>query len=181
MSTQVCTKCELEFPVDQFGTYKNRNRVLIYKRCATCRANYKSEHYRKNEEAYKSRAKTHLENNREHHRIRSRKYREDHYEHLSQLAKQRYTSEQGRVANKMRSRKYRENPINRMKEKARGAVNSLVRKGVLSKPSTCMECSKLGKVEAHHDDYSKPLEVLWVCRKCHFRKHTINEGHNSKE
>lgn len=27
------------------------------------------------------------------------------------------------------------------------------------------ECS--GKVEAHHEDYSKPLEIIWVCRHHH--------------
>lgn len=181
MDTQVCTKCNSELPIEQFGFYKNRKNILRYRRCKSCVASYKNEHYRNNEDLYKLRAKNHLNDNREHHRNRSRKYREDHYEHLSRLAKERYTSEEGREANRLRSRKYRENPTNRMKEKARGVVNSLVRNGIISKPSGCVECGKLGKVEAHHDDYNKPLEVLWVCRKCHFKKHTINEGHNSKE
>ena len=28
------------------------------------------------------------------------------------------------------------------------------------------KCGKV-KVEAHHEDYSKPLEVIWLCRKHH--------------
>jgi len=43
--------------------------------------------------------------------------------------------------------------------------------GILSKPSECCMCQKPKKVEAHHDDYSKPLDVLWVCRQCHLKKH----------
>jgi hypothetical protein len=27
------------------------------------------------------------------------------------------------------------------------------------------------KSEAHHSDYSKPLEVEWMCRPCHNREH----------
>jgi len=38
---------------------------------------------------------------------------------------------------------------------------------------TGMACSKCGKpkAEAHHEDYDKPLEVIWLCSSCHRRKH----------
>lgn len=181
MNTQVCTKCNLEFPKESFGTYKNRSNILFYRECKDCRAKRKSEHYRKNEEAYKLRAKNHFNDNREHHRKLSKEYNEKHRERLSRIAKERYTSEEGREANRLRSRKYRENPINKLKEKARGIVNKRIQSGKMVKPETCVECGAFGKVEAHHEDYNKPLEVLWVCKRCHFKKHTINEGHDSKE
>lgn len=51
------------------------------------------------------------------------------------------------------------------KYKARTAVNNALRDGRLKKePCRCGEV----KVQAHHDDYSKPLDVRWVCRRCHW-------------
>lgn len=43
-------------------------------------------------------------------------------------------------------------------------VFSAVRNGTL-KRKKCF-CGKI-KVEAHHEDYSKPLEVIWLCKKHH--------------
>ena len=48
-----------------------------------------------------------------------------------------------------------------------------IRCGKLIRPDTCSECGKKSKPEAHHDDYSKPLEVRWLCRSCHCRFHRL--------
>jgi hypothetical protein len=34
----------------------------------------------------------------------------------------------------------------------------------------CRDCGSK-KVEAHHTDYSKPLEVIWLCHKHHCEEH----------
>src|SRR3990167_6956341 len=36
-----------------------------------------------------------------------------------------------------------------------------------NKPNKCEKCEQIKIVEGHHFDYEKPLEVVWVCRKCH--------------
>lgn len=57
------------------------------------------------------------------------------------------------------------------KTKARILLNRAVSLGFLLKPSGCSLCGSLSSVEAHHEDYSKPLEVIWLCRKCHAETH----------
>lgn len=51
------------------------------------------------------------------------------------------------------------------KERARNAVNNAVRDGRLIR-RPCEVCGN-PKSEGHHDDYSKPLEVRWLCRVHH--------------
>lgn len=54
------------------------------------------------------------------------------------------------------------------KARARGKVANAVRKGVLER-GPCEVCGAV-KTDAHHDDYSKPLQVRWLCR-LHHRQH----------
>jgi len=50
----------------------------------------------------------------------------------------------------------------------------------LDRPCFCESCGIQCKPEAHHCDYDKPLEVMWLCRKCHNQWHKENgEGANA--
>lgn len=53
------------------------------------------------------------------------------------------------------------------KARAHTAVENAIRNGRL-KPQKCF-CG--GKAQAHHEDYSKPLDVVWLCRKHHMERH----------
>jgi len=59
------------------------------------------------------------------------------------------------------------------KDKARHAVSNALRDGRLIR-LPCEVCGE--KAQAHHDDYSKPLDVRWLCFKHHREYHgqTVN-------
>jgi ribosomal protein S27AE len=52
------------------------------------------------------------------------------------------------------------------------AVDRAIDKGILVRPDKCSRCGEGAKIiQAHHPDYSKPLEVIWVCPACHATYH----------
>lgn len=60
---------------------------------------------------------------------------------------------------------------NKEKIKAQKAVRKAVKTGQIIKPENCQHCGKTGRIDGHHPDYLKPLEVLWLCRQCHSDQH----------
>lgn len=54
---------------------------------------------------------------------------------------------------------------------ARIAVNYALRSGKLIRPDICSECGVGCKPDAHHEDYLKRLEIVWLCKTCHTAKH----------
>lgn len=58
---------------------------------------------------------------------------------------------------------------NAIKRAAHVITGNAIRDGrLLKKP--CKVCGEL-KVDAHHDDYTKPLKVKWLCKKHHAEHH----------
>lgn len=55
--------------------------------------------------------------------------------------------------------------------KAYNALHNSIRSGAISKPSACQQCGSTAKIQAHHQDYTKPLDVQWLCVKCHLAEH----------
>lgn len=56
---------------------------------------------------------------------------------------------------------------NKEKANAHSKLYYAVKTGKINKPLHCSSCSSQGKIEGHHPDYQKPLQVVWLCRSCH--------------
>jgi len=56
----------------------------------------------------------------------------------------------------------------RRRANARSKLHVYVKRGSVVK-ATCEVCGSV-EVQGHHDDYSKPLEVHWLCRQHHLER-----------
>lgn len=63
--------------------------------------------------------------------------------------------------------------------KAKQMVRRAIQTGALVRPAACEICGLSPKpqrdgkssIHGHHDDYSKPLVVRWLCHACHIKVH----------
>lgn len=56
------------------------------------------------------------------------------------------------------------------KTKARDTLNNSIKSGKIEKEN-CRVCSSSKRIHAHHNDYSKPLKVVWLCPIHHKKLH----------
>jgi hypothetical protein len=103
------------------------------------------------------------------------KHREENLETIQAYDRKRGRTEERKSKVRERAPKYNKlrDPEHKKKfpEKyiARNAVNNSIRDGRLTRLS-CEECSN-PVTQAHHEDYSKPLDVVWLCVDCHMNRH----------
>jgi len=66
------------------------------------------------------------------------------------------------------------NALNPEKRAANLIVGSAVKSGRIMKPEQCNRCGDTPRrrdLHAHHHDYAFPLDVEWICVKCHGVEH----------
>jgi tRNA splicing endonuclease len=126
----------------------------------------------------------------------SRKWAEKHPEHAREIERSRAVTPERRqlcrdyyAANRERLKAqqreytalhmddllaYNEQRKSSPEVRARKAVYRAVKSGKIIKPAQCDDC-KQDKTEkqlhGHHEDYGKPLVVLWLCTGCHGKRH----------
>lgn len=146
-----CFKCLTTKPLSEFYRHSQMEDGHLNK-CKECAKSDTKKNYEENIEHYK-----------EYDRNRAR---------LSQRveARSKYQKEHVDLVNKIKYKWIKNNPE---KRRAHIAVGNAIKSGKLVRQS-CESCGEL-KTEAHHDDYSKPLDVRWLCKKCHTKHHHSSE------
>lgn len=149
---------------------------------------YCKKYYRKNREKVLSENKVkwrlRSEKEREEDYLRQREYYEKNKDKIRADARERYQnlSEKQKKQNTERTKAWRH--ANRDKAKAWSAVGNAILSGKLEKPIYCELCGAFEvKIHAHHEDYSQPLNVLWLCHDCHMSLHSekrINDINENK-
>jgi len=89
-------------------------------------------------------------------------------EYYKKYEKERFN----RPSRKKQQRKYQQERRKKhpKKYKAHYLTSNAIRDGRLI-PQPCEVCGTTNNVQAHHDDYNKPLNVRWLCFSHHRQEH----------
>ena len=86
--------------------------------------------------------------------------------------RKRISTPSGRASEWERARSYRDEE----KRKARLIVQYALRSRRMTK-DPCSKCGSEIRVHGHHENYARPLDVIWLCAMCHGERHReINEA-----
>lgn len=64
----------------------------------------------------------------------------------------------------------------RKQHPGRQAAHNKVNKSGLDKPDSCQSCGLKTRVEGHHENYSRPLDVMWLCKPCHVKADALRRA-----
>ena len=88
-----------------------------------------------------------------------------------------YDRERGKIPERIKTN----TEINRAwraEDRRRTAAHSAVARAIRNGSLLRLPCIRCGadKSLAHHEDYDKPLEVMWLCQACHKQRHKELDG-----
>lgn len=156
---KTCTRCKELKQFDQFGP---DTRVKDGRRsaCRACVAAYNRKKYAASKE-YRERSKAKATNWAKENPERTKEIRNEHGRKNYEKRKEHYS----------------------IVFEATKRLNNAVRDGKIIKPEVCCIDSQQcrGRLEAHHDDYSKPLDVIWFCTAHHKQWHKLFVPEGNKQ
>jgi len=146
MTKKYCRRCDTTKDIEEFHKNK-RNPSGVHAACKSCVKFYAKEYYQKNRVKYYWQNKQWREANPERRRESNKRY-------------------EGNNPNRRKS-----SLPSKGRKQLYDKLNDAVRRGKIMRPNKCSDCNSKIKVEAHHEDYEKPFEVVWLCRACHVKRH----------
>lgn len=145
-----CSKCLIEKSEDLFWKRNNR-KSAVNSECKSCCSERRRKFYAENNiDILQKRKKYYLEN------------REKFFQYVKKYQK-----------NNPKYRKYQNQYLIKKRKShdqkflARQIVQLALKGKMIFKPLQCARCESMEKIEAHHEDYARPLDILWVCYPCH--------------
>ena len=141
-----CTKCKIIQPLSHFHPVYTTKKPTHRSECMSC-TNARSQKYKDLNED----------------KIRAYTARRSKMPEAQQYQKEWERSESGRAFQARQREKHS------VKNFAKSTVNNAIRDGRMARLS-CLSCGSR-KTEAHHEDYSKPLDVIFYCKTHHTARH----------
>lgn len=108
-------------------------------------------------------------------KVCTRQWRKDNKKVVSEATRRWRKNNAERFQSQMAT--YRERHPEKIK--AHNALRKAVYKGRIVKPEHCEDCGEQfekRQIQGHHEDYSRPLDVEWLCVGCHVQKHREEEA-----
>ena len=152
---KVCRECKVEQPLQNFYKHAAMGDGHLNK-CILCVKSRVNKHRDANVEAIRQYDK---ERANKPHRVNARKAYQQ--------------TEDGKSAKKRAMDAYKKRYP--MAYAAHVITGNAIRDGKLIAASCCSVCGSMTNIEGHHDDYTKPLEVRWLCKQCHTAWHRTNK------
>jgi len=150
--SKTCTRCKIEKPLDEFSR-QTRTKSGYRGECKSC-----AKLYARSESAKASQRKT-----------QAKYMQTEHGKTKSREKCARYRKKQLFKDSVQKSRaKYPE------RRSAQIALWNAVQSGGVTRPDVCSLCNCLCIPEGHHFDYSRPLDVIWLCKMCHEAAHHVS-------
>lgn len=163
MRTKACSKCGV---VKQLSAFSLRSAAPDGHRadCKDCVRAQDRERYQSNPEPAKRRSKTWYLANPERAAELRRQWALANQDKRAEITKIWVLEHPDRHA------EHRKNWRSKNQEKVwcYQQLQHAVQKGDVLKSATCQTCGATDvRIEGHHPEYSKPLDVMWLCSPCH--------------
>lgn len=189
MEKKVCSRCKKELSICNF--YKNKSREDGYG--CYCKGCFKE--YRRNNQRCIEYSKEYSINNSErrslYHKERYLNNKEDmmkknleYYYNNKDIYKEYTEKMKQKQEYRDKMNAYAKDAREKCPEKvrARGRLRNSIISGNIVRPEECQICFNVNiDIQGHHEDYSKPLDVIWCCRECHAKIHSCRLDNKRKK
>ena len=154
---KVCKRCNIYKDITEYYKYSKMADGYL-NICISCiiksTKDYRNKNIKKIQEYDRQRGRTES----------SKKRRLEYITRLKEKEPERYREMRKKATTKSR-KKYNEKYTAWLK------VCIALKNGTITKPQFYEICGNAKELEAHHADYSKPLNVQWLCDSCHKKTH----------